>query len=115
MHICNILWYITDDEPPTISACPMSIVDSTANGTTTMNITWAAPSASDNSGFVTLMSSHDSGTLFSVGTTEVNYTAVDAAGNMAEVCAFNVTINGMHSTFHSSSLFLQSFFYKINN
>ena len=64
-----------------------------------MNITWPAPSASDNSGFVTLSSSHDSGTLFSVGTTEVNYTAVDAAGNMAEVCAFNITINGKQSTF----------------
>ena len=102
--ICLILWYITDDEPPTISACPKSIVGSTANGTTTMNITWSAPSASDNSGFVTLTSSHGSGTLFSVGTTEVNYTAVDAAGNMAEVCAFNITINGMHLT--SPSLLL---------
>ena len=65
-----------------------------------MNISWAAPTASDNSGFVTLTSSHDPGTLFSVGTTEVNYTAVDPAGNMAEVCAFNITINGMHSSSH---------------
>ena len=56
--------------------------------------------ASDNSGYVTLTSSHDPGSLFSVGTTEVNYTAVDRAGNMAAVCAFNVTINGMHSAFH---------------
>ena len=65
-----------------------------------MNITWNAPNATDNSGFVTLTSSHDPGTLFSVGTTEVNYTAVDPAGNMAEVCAFNVTINGMHLACH---------------
>ena len=88
----------------------MSIVDSTANGSTTMNITWTAPSASDNSGFVTLTSSHDSGTLFSVGTTEVNYTAVDAAGNMADVCAFNITINGMYSTSHRLLVLLQSHF-----
>ena len=87
---------ILDNEEPTISHCPKSIVDSTGNGTTTMNITWIAPVASDNSGFVTLTSSHDPSTLFSVGTTEVNYTAVDRAGNMAQVCAFNVTINGMH-------------------
>ena len=60
--------------------------------------------ASDNSGFVTLTSSHDPGSSFSVGTTEVNYTAVDGAGNMAQVCAFNVTINGMHSA--SQCLFL---------
>ena len=77
--------------------CPMSIVNSTSNGTSSMNITWTAPTASDNSGFVTLTSSHDPGTPFALGTTEVNYTAVDPAGNMAEVCAFNVTINGMHS------------------
>ena len=72
-----------------------------------MNISWAAPTASDNSGFVTLTSSHDPGTLFSVGTTEVNYTAVDPAGNMAEVCAFNVTINGMRSTSHRFFLLSQ--------
>ena len=110
VHVCIILWYITDDEPPTISVCPKSIVDSTSNGTTTMNITWAAPTASDNSGFVTLTSSHDPGTLFSVGTTEVNYTAVDLAGNMAEVCAFNVTINGMHLTFYCFFLLPRSHF-----
>ena len=91
---------MTDNQAPNITGCPMSIVNSTSIGTTTMNITWSAPMASDNSGYVTLTSSHNPGSSFSVGTTEVNYTAVDGAGNMAAVCAFNVTINGMHSACH---------------
>ena len=55
---------------------------------------WTAPTVKDNSGNVTLTSSHKSGDSFPIGTTEVNYTAVDGAGNMADVCRFNVTILG---------------------
>ena len=55
---------------------------------------WTPPTVTDNSGMVTLTSSHNTSDSFPIGTTIVNYTAVDGAGNMADVCSFNVTITG---------------------
>ena len=54
---------------------------------------WVEPDAADNTGLVTLTQTHMSGDEFSIGTTVVTFTAVDAAGNV-NTEAFTVTING---------------------
>ena len=61
----------------------------------TAAVTWTAPTATDNSGTVTLTSSHSIGSDFVIGDTVVTYTAVDAAANMV-TDTFTVTISGMY-------------------
>ena len=84
----------TDNEKPVIAGCPSDIDNSTDVNATTGTANWTPPTASDNSGLVTLTSSHNSSDSFPIGITQVNYTAVDGAGNMADVCSFNVNITG---------------------
>ena len=88
------LLHLTDNEKPVIVGCPSDIVNSTDVGAATGNVTWTPPTVTDNSGLVTLTSSHNTTDSFPIGTTEINYTAVDGAGNMADVCRFNITITG---------------------
>ena len=83
-----------DDEKPVISSTPADISQSADCAVTTAVVTWSPPMASDNSGVVTLTSSHDPGDTFSFGATTVTYTAVDAAANLV-TDSFMVTI-GKH-------------------
>src|SRR5206468_1897045 len=53
-------------------------------------VTWAPPTATDNCS-VTLSSDHSPGDFFPIGTTTVNYLAVDGSGNMDHT-SFDVTI-----------------------
>ena len=85
---------LTDDEKPFIVGCPTDINNSTDVNAATGTANWTPPTARDNSGLVTLTSSHNSSDSFPIGVTQVNYTAVDAAGNMADICGFNVNITG---------------------
>ncbi len=88
---CSFNVTVTDDTDPVIAGCPSNITAS-ANASCKGTVSWIIPTASDNcSGLVTLTSSHSPG-LFSVGTTQVTYTATDVAGN-ASTCTFNVIVN----------------------
>ena len=85
----------TDNEnPQIITNAPKSLSVNTDPGLPTAFITWAEPTVTDNSGLITLTSTHNSGTNFGIGTTNVTYMATDAAGNMATF-SFVVTVNGM--------------------
>ena len=59
----------------------------------TVNVTWTPPTATDNSGMVTLTSDNNPGHSFAIGTTQVTYNATDGSGNLA-TCSFNVTVVG---------------------
>ncbi|MBK7965339.1 MAG: HYR domain-containing protein [Bacteroidetes bacterium] len=74
-----------DVDPPVILDCPANITqcESTVN--------WVAPTASDNCTLVSFTSNFNSGSTFSVGTTQVIYTATDNAG-LISTCSFDVTI-----------------------
>ncbi len=72
---------------------PINIVQNTDVSSATAVVTWNEPTASDNSGSVTLTSSHSSGDTFPIGETTVTYTATDEAGNQIED-TFTVTIEG---------------------
>ncbi|SMD44497.1 delta-60 repeat domain-containing protein/Por secretion system C-terminal sorting domain-containing protein [Aquiflexum balticum DSM 16537] len=91
---CSFTVTITEDADaidPVINDCPTDITVSNDAGDCSATVTWTAPTATDNSGSVTLTSNFDPGAVFPVGTTEVIYTATDAAGNQA-TCSFNVTV-----------------------
>ncbi|SNR39231.1 SprB repeat-containing protein, partial [Maribacter sedimenticola] len=81
-----------DNTPPVIT-CPGDIVfDSFSSVECGDIVNWDAPIVTDNFPGVTVTSNFNSGDLFPIGTTEVVYTATDAAGNQAE-CKFMVTVN----------------------
>jgi hypothetical protein len=82
---------VNDPEAPVISGMPANIVVNTDAGLATAVVSWAAPTASDNVGVVSLSSDVASGSTFSIGVTTVSYTAMDAAGNQT-IASFTVTV-----------------------
>ena len=84
--------FAVDGIQPTILSCPQDISQEVSFGVPSTAITWTAPFAIDNSGQPPVVtSSHDPGSLFSVGTTTVTYTFTDQASNSA-TCQFMVTV-----------------------
>ena len=89
---------ISDVEGPIITGCPSTQSGNTDSGFATGTISWVAPTASDNSGTLSLTSTHNPGDSFPIGSTAVTYTAVDADGNTA-TCTFDVVVNGQFLSF----------------
>ena len=89
-----MLCTFTDNEDPTISGCPSTQTINTDSGIATGTATWTAPTASDNSGSVTLTPDYNSGDSFAIGTTTVTYTATDSSGNSVSTCTFDIIVNG---------------------
>src|SRR5690625_5948605 len=66
---------IGDSEAPVFSECPADITVSSGNSCDA-SVTWTAPTVTDNCTTTPVItSSHNSGDIFPVGTTEVTYTA----------------------------------------
>lgn len=82
---------VIDTESPVISSMPENIVTDPAPGANYATVSWVEPTATDNVGVVSLVSDHDIGSQFGIGTTVVTYTATDAAGNTKNE-SFNVTL-----------------------
>ncbi|XP_070531942.1 uncharacterized protein [Ptychodera flava] len=80
-----------DVENPVLHVCPSDITLNAATGRATATANWNAPFASDNSGKVKVTSSYRSGAPFTIGETEVVYTATDPAGNTGN-CSFTVVV-----------------------
>ncbi|XP_072048991.1 uncharacterized protein [Amphiura filiformis] len=83
---------VIDLEAPDVSNIPTNIEQNTDPGANTATVSWAEPTASDNSGSVTLTSSHKPGDSFPIGDTTVTYTATDDFGN-TDTSSFIVTVN----------------------
>jgi MYXO-CTERM domain-containing protein len=87
------LWKIaglgTDDTLPSVT-CPPDASAMTMNPQGTV-VTFATPTASDDSGTVTVTADRRSGQVFPIGTTRVTATATDGANN-ARSCSFTVTV-----------------------
>ena len=81
---------IVDEINPVIENCPDNISATITSGTT-VEVSWTAPTASDNSGTVDLTSNYNPGDQFGVGTWTVVYTATDEAGNEA-TCSFEISV-----------------------
>ena len=90
-NICVQTITVEDNTDPVISNAPNNITV-TANGSNcAANVTWTAPTATDDCDVASLTSSHTSGASFAEGVTTVVYTAVDNCGNTATV-SFDVTV-----------------------
>jgi len=87
---CSFNVVVRDRAAPVVSRCPAHIVVK-ADNNCKAKATWTPPNFTDNCSAVTVTSSHNPGSEFSIGTTEVIYTAKDADGNQAQ-CKFNVVV-----------------------
>lgn len=87
-----LLHFSADTTPPTIQNCPPDQTTVVELGTNGAVVTWVEPTAVDLSGVANILSqTHQPGTFFPLGTTEVIYTFVDSSGNTAP-CPFRVII-----------------------
>jgi len=89
---CSFDITVNDTEDPIITDCPTDIIASTDADLCEAIVNWTVPTTSDNCPSETVNSTATSGDTFPVGTTTVNYTVTDAAGNTA-TCSFDVTVN----------------------
>lgn len=89
---CSFTITVIDEEVPEIT-CPADIVLTIADGLCEDVVNYALPTATDNCAIqdIELVSGMDSGELFPVGTTTVEYKATDIFGNTAK-CSFSVTL-----------------------
>lgn len=92
-QIIHCIFPSPDTIPPSLSSCPVDVRLVLANGTSTANVMWTAPTASDNGVVAEVVSSQQPPAAFSIGVTTVTYTARDTAG-LTSTCSFNVTIIG---------------------
>ncbi len=81
-----------DTTAPSIACPPDVTTDESSSSANSAAVSYPAPSASDDSGTVTVDCSPASGSSFPVGTTEVRCTATDPSGNSSS-CSFSVTVN----------------------
>ncbi|XP_071824327.1 uncharacterized protein [Apostichopus japonicus] len=89
--VFDIIVVEVDDTPPDVT-CIQDITRIVTIDSTGTTVFWTEPTATDNSGVVSLQSrSHAPGDLFSPGTTQVTYIFVDPSGNTA-FCIFTVTV-----------------------
>eukprot|EP00058_Branchiostoma_floridae_P013772 XP_002599260.1 hypothetical protein BRAFLDRAFT_64392 [Branchiostoma floridae] len=85
-----------DQEPPQFTVpCPQYIDAAAKSGTTTAEVSYMEPMATDNSGNVTILKSPANlgpSSSFSEGTTRITYTAMDASG-LARQCVVYIRVN----------------------
>ena len=88
----NILINTADTTPPVINGIDDITVVIELGTATVSQVTWVEPTATDNSGTVTLVSrTHTPNAFFTIGTTPVTYTFSDPSGNTAST-TFNVNV-----------------------
>ena len=99
MELDKFVYYLlytviaVDSSPPTINDCPPSSTYTVPIGTPSRVVTWTEPTATDDSGVApTVVSTHQPGESFPVGTTEVIYIFADQEGNDA-TCSFTIMGN----------------------
>ena len=98
-----------DGTPPVITGCPKNdskSLDPDSNSTT---FSWVEPTASDNDGILSFISSHNTSDLFYSGDTVVSYVATDNSFNTA-TCTFTLTGQGEFERFYLFCLFSKYFF-----
>ena len=95
LHIALLLSLsTTDNEDPIWANCPENITQAADPGTNSAQVSWDAPTVSDNSGEATITDMPaETEQHFSGGTWPVIYRAVDTSNNEA-LCVFYVTVTG---------------------
>jgi hypothetical protein len=72
-----MLLQVLDEEPPLAGTCPSSLTKFTPKTSATVKVEWDEPAFTDNIHVAKVTHSHDTGSLFAIGMTSVEYTAVD--------------------------------------
>lgn len=94
---CSFNVNVDDLLAPTTANCPSPAPVNANLGGCLAAVTWTPPTFTDNCpGSVNVTSTHNPGTFFYFGTTQVTYTAVDAAGNVG-TCTFNIVVNDIQA------------------
>jgi large repetitive protein len=88
---CSLTVSVTETLPPTVTGCPSTILVILPLNDCDSTITWTPPVFADNCGLDSVAINFMPGTVFTSGTTTINYTAFDFAGNTA-TCNFNVIL-----------------------
>ncbi|MCU0377959.1 MAG: gliding motility-associated C-terminal domain-containing protein [Bacteroidales bacterium] len=83
----NVTVTIEDNDPPVITGCPSNITVGNDPGLCSAVVSWVPPLSS-----APMVSTHNPGATFLVGTTTVTYTSTDSDG-MTSTCSFTVTVN----------------------
>ena len=87
---------------------PSNINQNTDANSNTAAVSWTPPTATDNSGEATSLTSiHNPGDLFKIGTTTVTYTATDPYSNEA-TASFTVTVTGKFAFCLAMTIFTSS-------
>ncbi len=86
-----------DVEVPVISACPADIKVDTNPGVATASDVYQPPTATDNSGEVTVTCDRPFESEFRIGQTNVTCVATDNSGNEA-TCQFQIDVEGKKIT-----------------
>lgn len=82
---------VIDQNPPTISGCPSTLVVTASAGTSSATVSWTAPTTSDAEGTASITSNLSPGVTLPVGIQLVTYTAADESGLKA-FCSFNIIV-----------------------
>lgn len=83
--------YFVIDFPPVVD-CIDDVLQTIALGIGGTTVFWTEPTATDDSGIVSLQQrSHAPGSFFPTGSTTVTYTFVDSGGNTVD-CVFRVIV-----------------------
>lgn len=94
---CSVEIIVEDNEDPTVAFCPGDINASADADVCGAVISYPVPLFEDNCDGTdllgTLVSGYAPGTLFPVGTTNVNWVYTDHAGNATAICSFSVIIS----------------------
>jgi uncharacterized repeat protein (TIGR01451 family) len=94
---CSFNITVNDTQAPVIGACPTDItVNETSSGSGSAIVNYTTPTATDNSGNVSVTCDQPSGSSFTVAGSPhlVTCTASDEAG-LTSSCTFNVSVNGV--------------------
>jgi len=93
--VCSFTITVVDAEAPSFNGtCPTTITANADAGACGSVVSWVEPTATDNSGqprTVIQTQGPAAGSTFNVGTTQIQYSASDAAGNTA-LCNFDVIV-----------------------
>ena len=88
---CSFTVTVNAVGPPVISNCPSPITQGADADVCEAQVSWTAPTASDEGSVVSFTSTHNPGSVIPVGTTTVTYTATDNDGNTS-TCSFDVVV-----------------------
>ena len=95
-HITLFLHKTLDIEKPTINNFPNNTYLEAEKNKRYITVNWDEPKAADNSGHITLISTHQSGYQFPTGQTDVTYIAFDSSKNQVSM-TFSIFIQGMQT------------------